>query len=205
MLRLCEEDQDRTRTSVSGPAAGSCCWVCIWAVRTSQIPAPRLLAHQGSLNALLSCSFLPLNRHAFGPCQLAVWAPCRSPKSDEPPTDSEPSCNKEPAPLFRSFSVLILDGGLPSQMKGTSFSGWRFCLHIFKRANLGAQLRRHVLPEFIYNNLGWFSKCGFLIICGFGVWSLVHGSTVYTFAAGDFFSVLECFSISVLCHRWSLS
>lgn len=36
-----------------------------------------------------------------------------------------------------------------------------------------------------------------MFICGFGVWSLIHGSTVYTFTANDFFSVLECFFISV--------
>lgn len=62
---------------------------------------------------------------------------------------------------------------------------------------MGAQFRRHVVPESIYNNFGMISNCGFLLICGFGVWSLVHGNTVYTFTANDFFSVLECFSISV--------
>lgn len=44
---------------------------------------------------------------------------------------------------------------------------------------------------------GQFSKCGFLFICGFGVWSSVHESTVYAFTASDFFLVLECFSRSV--------
>lgn len=32
---------------------------------------------------------------------------------------------------------------------------------------------------------------------GFGLRSLVHGSTVYTFTANEFFSVLKCFSVSV--------
>lgn len=113
------------------------------------------------------------------------------------PVDSEPSCNKEPAPLFHCFNVSVLDGRLLSQMKGISFCGWKFWFHIFKRANLRAQLRRHVLPELTYNNLGWFSKCGLLIIYGFGVGNLVLARTVYTFTTSDLFSVLKCFSVSV--------
>lgn len=66
-----------------------------------------------------------------------------------------------------------------------------------REQNLGAQLRRHVLPELTYNNLGWFSKCGLLIIYGFGGGNLVLARTVYTFTTSDFFSVLKCFSVSV--------
>lgn len=113
------------------------------------------------------------------------------------PWTLEPGCNKEPAPLFHCFNVSVVDGRLLSQTKEISFCGWKFWFHIFKRANLGAQLRRHVLPELTYNNLGWFSKCGFLIIYGFGVGNLVLARTVYTFTTSDFFSVLKCFSISV--------
>lgn len=99
--------------------------------------------------------------------------------------------------LPHCFNVSVLDGRLLSQMKGISFCGWKFWCHIFERANLGAQLRRHVLPELTYNNLGWFSKCGLLIIYGFGGGNLVLARTVYTFTNSDFFSVLKCFSVSV--------
>lgn len=58
------------------------------------------------------------------------------------PLTSEPNYDKEFALLFHSFNILILDIGLPSQMKGISF--WKFSFHIFKSANVGTQLRRRV-------------------------------------------------------------
>lgn len=44
---------------------------------------PRLLV--GQWTQLLSCSFLPLLHHTFGPCHLVFEAPWLSPKSDQPP------------------------------------------------------------------------------------------------------------------------